>query len=71
MVDGPFGSASEDFLNFETILLVGGELTEQRVESHRAYASLSRYRCDSIRIHPQVDLVSYEWPERRQEDEIE
>jgi hypothetical protein len=24
MVDGPFGSASEDFLNFETILLVGG-----------------------------------------------
>jgi len=23
MVDGPFGSASEDFLNFETILLVG------------------------------------------------
>lgn len=24
MVDGPFGSASEDFANFETILLVGG-----------------------------------------------
>jgi hypothetical protein len=24
MVDGPFGSASEDFLNYETILLVGG-----------------------------------------------
>lgn len=23
MVDGPFGSASEDFLNFETVLLVG------------------------------------------------
>lgn len=23
MVDGPFGSASEDFLNYETILLVG------------------------------------------------
>jgi NADPH oxidase len=23
MVDGPFGSASEDFLNFEAILLVG------------------------------------------------
>jgi NADPH oxidase len=24
MVDGPFGSASEDFANFETVLLVGG-----------------------------------------------
>lgn len=24
MIDGPFGSASEDFLNYETILLVGG-----------------------------------------------
>lgn len=24
MVDGPFGSASEDFLNYETIMLVGG-----------------------------------------------
>ena len=24
MVDGPFGSASEDFLKFETVLLVGG-----------------------------------------------
>ena len=24
MVDGPFGSASENFLNFETILLIGG-----------------------------------------------
>ncbi len=24
MVDGPFGSASEDFLNYETVLLVGG-----------------------------------------------
>lgn len=24
MVDGPFGSASEDFSKFETILLVGG-----------------------------------------------
>lgn len=23
MVDGPFGAASEDFLNYETILLVG------------------------------------------------
>lgn len=23
MVDGPFGSASEDFLNYETVLLVG------------------------------------------------
>jgi NADPH oxidase 2 len=23
MVDGPFGSASENFLNFETILLIG------------------------------------------------
>ena len=23
MVDGPFGSASEDFLKFETVLLVG------------------------------------------------
>ena len=23
MIDGPFGSASEDFLNFETVLLVG------------------------------------------------
>lgn len=23
MVDGPFGSASEDYLNYETILLVG------------------------------------------------
>jgi len=23
MVDGPFGTASEDFLNYETILLVG------------------------------------------------
>lgn len=23
MVDGPFGTASEDFLNFETVLLVG------------------------------------------------
>lgn len=23
MVDGPFGSASEDFLNFEAVLLVG------------------------------------------------
>lgn len=23
MIDGPFGSASEDFLNYETILLVG------------------------------------------------
>lgn len=25
MIDGPFGSASEDFANYETILLVGGE----------------------------------------------
>lgn len=25
MVDGPFGSASEDFANYETVLLVGGE----------------------------------------------
>jgi NADPH oxidase 2 len=24
MVDGPFGSASEDFLKYETVLLVGG-----------------------------------------------
>jgi NADPH oxidase 2 len=24
MVDGPFGSASEDFLNYEAVLLVGG-----------------------------------------------
>lgn len=24
MVDGPFGSASEDFLKFETVMLVGG-----------------------------------------------
>lgn len=24
MVDGPFGSASEDFLNYETVMLVGG-----------------------------------------------
>ena len=23
MVDGPFGSASEDYLNYETVLLVG------------------------------------------------
>ena len=23
MVDGPFGSASEDFLNYEAVLLVG------------------------------------------------
>ena len=23
MIDGPFGSASEDFLNFETVLLIG------------------------------------------------
>jgi len=23
MVDGPFGGASEDFLNYETVLLVG------------------------------------------------
>lgn len=23
MIDGPFGSASEDFLNYETVLLVG------------------------------------------------
>ena len=23
MVDGPFGSASEDFLKFETVLLIG------------------------------------------------
>lgn len=26
MIDGPFGSASEDFTKFETVLLVGGEL---------------------------------------------
>jgi hypothetical protein len=26
MIDGPFGSASEDFNKFETVLLVGGEL---------------------------------------------
>lgn len=25
MIDGPFGSASEDFNKFETVLLVGGE----------------------------------------------
>ena len=27
MIDGPFGSASEDFNKFETVLLVGGKST--------------------------------------------
>ncbi|KIO16959.1 hypothetical protein M407DRAFT_33389 [Tulasnella calospora MUT 4182] len=31
MVDGPFGSASEDFLNYETVLLVGAAPSPTRL----------------------------------------
>jgi len=32
MIDGPFGSASEDFNKFETVLLVGGKSTATMID---------------------------------------
>jgi hypothetical protein len=68
MVDGPFGSASEDFTKFETILLVGGELTPPSITAYcrlayRAnpltYVFLCSWnRRNPLRLDPQVYLVS-------------
>lgn len=37
MVDGPFGSASEDFLNYETVLLVGAGIGVTPFASYVVY----------------------------------
>lgn len=56
----PFGSASEDFAKFETILLVGGKLpcTAKRSSGPKADQLCSGYRRDSLCVHPQVYMVS-------------
>jgi hypothetical protein len=50
----PFGSASEDFTKFETILLVGG-----RYQPHiKVWLTSSWHRRNSLRINPEINLVS-------------
>jgi hypothetical protein len=52
--NSPFGSASEDFTKFETILLVGG-----RYQPHiKVWLTGSWDRRNPIRINPEINLVS-------------
>ncbi len=43
MVDGPFGSASEDYLNYETILLVGAGIGVTPFASYVSFPSLMSF----------------------------
>jgi NADPH oxidase len=61
MVDGPFGSASEDFLNYETILLVGAGIGVTPFASCVYTLSIDLMTLITISIqHSEVDLVSHE-----------
>ena len=62
MVDGPFGSASEDFLNVRVILRCLSTL-ELLTRTHLVRDCSSRwcwYRCHTLRLDPQVNLVQDE-----------
>lgn len=62
MVDGPFGSASEDFLNFETVLLVGAGIGVTPFASCVSFFPLGLgFPIECVRLQdPQVYLVSHE-----------
>ena len=51
--NSPFGSASEDFTKFETILLVGGTYQTREI-----WLMGSWHRSDALRFNPEVHLVS-------------
>jgi hypothetical protein len=54
LIKSPFGSASEDFTKFETILLVGG-----RYQPHiKVWLTGSWDRRHSLRINLEINLVS-------------
>ena len=72
MVDGPFGSASEDFLNFETVLLVGAGIGVTPFASCVPHFLQSADRqTDQLTTRvqdPQVHLVPHEQPEQLEAD---
>jgi hypothetical protein len=62
MIDGPFGSASEDFNKFETVLLVGGESALYLGTYGDADIALipSWYWGHTLCLDSEIDLVSNE-----------
>jgi hypothetical protein len=52
----PFGSASEDYAKFETILLIGGKSSARSTCQAKTDRD-SGYRRDALRINPEIHMV--------------